>query len=131
MKNINFKTIINNGSHEHVYELEGLQVADGGAVHVERLASDGIVTINSGPSTTYTLDAKRLEGDGEILFQHENVTLEQNASHTITMQVDSLNLVIIRVDEGNDGSVDDSIYVSGIVTGTNDTEKEPFRHHIC
>jgi hypothetical protein len=55
-------------------------------------------------------------------FNHVNISLSNNSSHQVVPDWNNLDLgtVKILIDNGNDGSIDDSMFVSNDATGIDD-----------
>jgi probable HAF family extracellular repeat protein len=124
VKAIGILHIINEFVHqgrEKVYRVRSLPLGQGDSIKAENVNTDGLKLSSFAPSSrTYRLD---LEIDsyfsGVKRFTHSNVQLDGNSSHIIRPNWTGLGSgdLKILIDDGNDGTVDDSVFVTNQLTG--------------
>jgi len=116
MKTIHLTAIIPGDETEAMVGINDISMPQGGSIHIERSAPNSITLLNAGSSVTYNLRAQWLGPEGLIVYSKKNVALSSTSSQLIHVGHDSGGVVTIFVDEGNNGSVEDSIIIYPQVT---------------
>jgi probable HAF family extracellular repeat protein len=123
-KTVTLVSILNQMTHqgqEKMFSLGAVTLSTNDSLRMENAANDGLKFSSfSGSSKTYTLDVE-LDNyfNGAHRFRHEGVSLGGNSAHLIQPNWGALSggAVKILIDDGNDGTVDDSMLVSDQPTG--------------
>ncbi len=117
--------VISVGSNrERIVEAAGLLMQAGDSLAIEMSGSEKIFLENFGAAKDYRLALKDLSADGALLFERVDVPLAANSTHTIAPDWQRLASipVTIYIDNGNDGTIDDSLMVKNQLTGIDDFE---------
>ncbi len=99
------------------------------------MSQDELLLNNYGGEKTYDLTVKSASADGEIIFSHPQIQITSNSSHQIVPDWNNLenSPIKILIDNGNDGTIDDSIFVDNQTTGTkekyNSNKPDKFQLH--
>ncbi|HEY6193180.1 MAG TPA: T9SS type A sorting domain-containing protein [Bacteroidota bacterium] len=123
-KTINLTDVVNKnnlGIGEYVWTIGSLPISMDDSVRIENLPADGLkLNMYGSDSRTYRLGLELDASTGSKRFRHDQVTLDGNSSHIIQPDWNAIspgsNLKIL-IDLGNDGTIDDSIFVQNEVTG--------------
>jgi hypothetical protein len=114
--------IIVSSDTEKVFGVAKLLLGKNDSLRISSPNRHDIDLLNYGGQTTYTLQLRSASSNGEIAFEHANIPLEGNSLHIIEPGWDSLGgqRVTILMDQGNDGTIDDSMLVDNQTTGLAD-----------
>ena len=123
-KSFTLVSILNQMVHvgqEKVYSIDGLNLSKDDSVRIENLPNDGLKISSFGAgSRSYRLEVE-LDNyfTGRHRFNHEGIPFGGNSSHIIQPNWGALGggALKILIDDGNDGSIDDSIFVTNELTG--------------
>jgi hypothetical protein len=98
---------------ERVFDLLGIGLAPNDSIQFEAPDKDVFIAANYGGTKGYNLGIRRISGAGESVFEHEDITLPAGTGHKIVPVWEDLVATPIKIyiDSGNDGSIDDSIFV--------------------
>jgi hypothetical protein len=121
-RSVDLEVVISGDGTERIFTLSGLGIAPGDSVHVgERQGSD-LVTGNYGAATQYDLEVRHAFGTGTGRFFHGDVPIGAGAGHRIVPDWGDVEggAMKILIDAGNDGSVDDSMFVDNELTSVED-----------
>jgi len=80
-----------------------------------QIQGDSYNIINKGTPKTYDLKVNYRSADTDSTLEHFSLELENNCSHILEPDWEDLSEVEIYVDEGIDGSIDDTLYVENQV----------------
>jgi len=118
-RTVNVSAIFIAHDQEKVFDLSGLILGVLDSIHAAQRSVNDLILKGFGSSKQYDLSLRLSSGLGNVVFTHDNIVLDQNSSHIISPQWDSLPgaLVKILVDNGNDGTIDDTLLVDNQVTG--------------
>ena len=77
---------------------------------------------NYGDAMNYDLQVRSASANGQFIFTHISIPMAQNSAHQIVPVWNNLQNepVKILIDLGNDGTIDDSIFVKNQTTGVKD-----------
>ncbi|HKJ33742.1 MAG TPA: T9SS type A sorting domain-containing protein [Balneolales bacterium] len=113
-KNITIRTVKDDSLWEKSYALQNLKSSSGDSIRIQTDSKYDLIIHNPGSNKNYDLAYKNINSDNQIAFTHKSVQLSSNSSQLIE-PVDS-NEVKILIDNGNDGTYDDSVTVSNQLT---------------
>ena len=119
-KSINFQTVLQEGaSAEKVFSADNLALSSGDSIHIRESERSMLVIQNYGQNSTYNLTVSAASLAGRSVFQHNSIPLDQNSAHQIVPDWNDLenSPVRILIDYGNDGTLDDSIFINNQATG--------------
>jgi probable HAF family extracellular repeat protein len=113
IKNIELKTTMPQIEEEKVFQFQNVSFTEGDSVFVKEENREYFTFKNFGSQKSYDLKIKFNSGSFRHLFKHIDVPFNQNSTHLLYPQWDSLSTapVKILIDSGNDGTIDDSIFV--------------------
>jgi Leucine-rich repeat (LRR) protein len=117
-KHINLQTIMVEESDEKVFDVMNAAVAQDDSLHLEVINRRDLKMANAGSAKSYDLRLRLTSASKHNVFRHEDVALGGNSSHLICPDWDDLpdQPVIIYIDDGDDGSIDDSLAVDNEYT---------------
>jgi hypothetical protein len=118
-KTIKLLNIINETTQEKLFVVRSLELAQNDSVKIENPDSNKLKLISYGTAKDYDVELNFATGNGLGRFGEFNVTLSTNTSHTFVPDwTDILNTEMqVLVDLGNDGTIDDTLYLSNQITG--------------
>lgn len=88
---------------------------------VYQVSGDYLYLRNTGPEDSYDLTLRLISSAGGNSARVEGITFEANASHTLWPDwADLTQPIRVEIDRGNDGSLDDTIYVNAHPTDVTD-----------
>ena len=111
--------IITHSKSEQVFGISNLQIGQNDSIRISTPDHRAVDLLNYGSQKAYTLQLRSASSNGDIEFEHRNIPLQGNTLHLIVPGWDSLltQRVKILVDQGNDGTFDDSMLVDNQVSG--------------
>lgn len=111
-KIITLGTIIENTDNEMTVDISDLGLSSGSTVNIVPVDSSRVKLISTGLATTYQLDVRYLNVNGEANYSNSSISLQPNCAHYITPDWDNLQTqnVTIYVDCGDDGTNEDTLY---------------------
>jgi hypothetical protein len=124
VKSANLVTIINETAQEKVFSLRSLELAQNDSVRIENPDSNRLKLISYGSAKEYDLELHRATGTGLGRFVRSNLSLPANSSHIFVPDWSDITHrdLIVYVDIGNNGTIDDSLKLQNQATGIGDTE---------
>ncbi|MCB0291781.1 MAG: T9SS type A sorting domain-containing protein, partial [Calditrichaeota bacterium] len=119
-RSVNLLTVMQEAQRELGVELSGIDLASGDSMHTAMPASNEYQLRNFGGDSRYDLRLEVASESAHPVFRHNEIALPGNSAHLIRPDwSDLLNQPVkILIDLGNDGTVDDSIFVAHQTTGT-------------
>jgi hypothetical protein len=123
VKIIDFETIIlEDTTVERVFVLNGLQISSGDSVHIQEKDRQELLVQNYGEAMNYDLQARIASASGGTNFLHMSIPMTQNSAHQIMPAWTDLisEPITIFIDLGNDGTIDDTIFVKNQATNIED-----------
>jgi uncharacterized delta-60 repeat protein len=116
-KNINLTNIINEIVQEKVFLLNEIELAQNDSVKIINPDDNSIKLISYGTAKNYQIKLEIVSQLGSGRFENNNIQLTQNSTHILEPNwIDLTNSQLtIYVDEGNDGTIDDTLYVANTV----------------
>jgi hypothetical protein len=121
-KAVRLETIIPVDSTERIFTLSALAMAPGDTLFVRELNRADLMTKNFGGPTQYDLEVRFATGAGVSRFFHASVPMGAGESHQVVPDWGDVEggTMKILIDAGNDGSIDDSIFVTNQLTEVED-----------
>jgi hypothetical protein len=122
-KSIELTTVILDESvNERVFTLNNLAFASGDSLNIRQLAGSELLLNNYGQDNLYNLRVIDLSPDGEFIFEHNAVQIDENSGHQLVPDWNDLQNaeLEILIDLGNDGTIDDTIFVKNQATNIED-----------
>jgi hypothetical protein len=116
VKNYDVNLIRTGNEAEKVVEINNLEMLSQDLLKFTSERNDKFKIENVGGNKNYNLSIRIASVSGESTFEHSNIFLPANSSQT--MQQKSEN-VTIYIDNGNNGTIDDSVNVVNQYTGIN------------
>ena len=113
MKTIGTRTITVGSGEERVFDLLGIGLAPNDSIRFEAPDRDVFIAANYGGTKAYDLGIRRISSAVGSVFEHKDITLPAGTGHKIVPAWEDLvdTPIKIYIDSGNDGSIDDSIFV--------------------
>jgi len=110
-KELTLRTVLMTETGDRVFELIDIGLSSEDSLHVEAVGGSALRIVNAGAGTAYDL---RLESIGLVRrcsFQHGGIVLSGQSSHLISPDWQNLTdqPVIISIDQGLDGSIDQTL----------------------
>ncbi len=121
-KTVSLEIVISGEGTERIFALSGLTIAQGDSVHIAEEGGSGLAAGNPGGATSYDLEVRYGSGAGTDRFFHAGIPIGAGVGHRIVPDWGDVEggAMKILIDAGNDGSIDDSIFVSNELTGVED-----------
>lgn len=113
-KEILLRTIGGNNK-EIVYELSNITIMAGDSLRTIHSPDDDLLVSNKGNNKMYDLRVQQLDTYQAIDFEHSNISLSENTTHYLSLVDSLLTSIRILIDIGNDGTIDDTLYVANTV----------------
>lgn len=112
-KTIYQETIFINPENERVFDVFEVTLAEGDSLQFKKMNEEEFVIRNAGTAKTYNLKVKQASAQQETQFHYNDLTLTANSTHYIQPVWSNLlkDPVTILIDEGNDGTIDDSMTI--------------------
>ncbi|HRE41667.1 MAG TPA: SBBP repeat-containing protein [Ignavibacteria bacterium] len=111
-KNITLKLINDLNDKERYFEISGVEMVQNDSLNLNEIDSN-IIIKNFGSEKTYSLNLSESNSSESKIFENAFVMLPANSTHIIQPVWDNLDSanVIILIDSGNNGSIDDTISI--------------------
>ena len=133
-KKISLETVIEEDSSEKVFVTDNMLISQNDSIHVNEFERDKLILKNFGSAKNYNLQVRSANPSEAKEFNHVNISLSNKSSHQVVPDWNNLDLgtVKILIDNGNDGSIDDSMFVSNDATGIDDffASNNPNEFHL-
>ena len=107
---------------EKVFFTNNIELQSGDSINIKEKDRSELVLNNFGSAKNYELRITELSANGQFVFENSLVSLSQNSGHQIVPDWNNLQNepVKILIDLGNDGTIDDSIFVKNQATNVED-----------
>jgi hypothetical protein len=107
---------------EKVFFTNNLEMQTGDSINVKEKDRSELVLNNFGSAKSYELRIIYLSANGQFVFENSLVSLTQNTGHQIVPDWNDLQNepIKILIDLGNDGTIDDTIFVKNQATNIED-----------
>ena len=98
--------------------MNNIQISQDDSVNIKEMDRKDLLLNNYGVGKDYDLHLRSASDNDEKLFFHSHVQLTSNSSHQIEPDWSNLETspVKILIDNDNDGTIDDSMFISNEVT---------------
>ena len=123
VKNLELKTIIiEDSTSEKVFITKNIGLTENDSINIKEKERSELVLNNYGSAKNYELRIVDLSENGQFVFEHSSIAITQNSGHQIVPDWSDLQNepVKILIDLGNDGTIDDSIFVKNQATNVDD-----------
>jgi hypothetical protein len=119
LKNINLLNILNETTQEKVFFINELELAQADSVKIFNSDDNTLDLISYGSAKEYQLELNLASSSGLGRFKNSTIQLSQNTTHKIVPNWADINnsSLTILVDEGNEGTIDDTLEIENQVTG--------------
>ncbi len=116
-KNVKLLNIINETTHEKAFFINEVELANSDSVKIINPDDNSLDLISYGSAKEYQIELNYASQSGLGRFQNNTVQLTQNTTHNLVPNwLDLTNSQLtIYVDEGNDGTIDDTLYIANTV----------------
>ncbi len=119
IKSLNLETIIEGNTSEKIFTVDNIRISQNDSIHIREKDRLQLFLNNYGVEKSYDLQIRNSSANGFSRFSHNGITLADNSTHQIVPVWDDLQNVpvIILSDLGNDGTIDDTLYLQNQATG--------------
>ena len=123
-KSISLVNIINGSTQEKLFALTQINLAQNDSVKIENPDDNNLKFISYGTEKNYQIELNYATQLGLGRFANNSISITQNTTHLLVPNWgDFADLQLtIYVDEGNDGTIDDTLYIINDVTGVEDDQ---------
>ncbi len=123
-KPVRLLNIINETTQEKLCVVRSLKLVQNDSVKIENPDSNKIKLISYGSAKDYDIELNYVFENGWGRFGDFNIPLITNTSHIIVPNWTDLsnNELIVIVDIGNDGTIDDTLYLQNQLSGIGDDQ---------
>ena len=115
-KNIDFKIISADNKIGKTYSISNTLLNPSDTLSCRINYNKEFILSNSGVAKNYDLEVVYQDSIREDLFYHREILLSENTVHKIVPAWDSLNIIKILIDEDQNGTFEDSIFVENQIT---------------
>lgn len=117
-KTFNLLNIINENTLEKLFSLRSLELAQNDSFKIDNPDSNKVKLISYGSAKDYDIELNYVTENGLGRFGDFNIPLSANTSHTFVPEWTNLtnSQLIVLVDIGNNGTIDDTLYLSNTVS---------------
>jgi hypothetical protein len=121
-KAVRLLAITGEASQDKLFALRGLMLGQADSLSIDNSDSNSLVFRSYGGARTYDLEVNLTSAGGLGQFVASGIQIGANSGHTIVPDWTDFagGLLTIYVDEGNDGTVDDTVRLSNGATGADD-----------
>ncbi len=119
-KTVNLKTVmVRDTSAQKVFSVLNCPILQEDTIQMDALNGQSIRLTNIGSEKHYDLSLRIVSSDSKQEFEHRDITLGNKSAQTIAPRWNTLSTsdVDIYIDDGNDGTIDDSISIQNQITG--------------
>jgi hypothetical protein len=118
-KSVNLTTLTSNETDEAMVVVRSLELAPNDSVRLGALVDGRVTLMSYGGAKEYIVGLEYVSETGPQYFSADGVDLAANTSHTLIPDWPNLGTVDLEivVDQGNDGTPDDTLRISNDVTG--------------
>ncbi len=116
-KSISLVNIINESTQEKLYALRSLSLSQNDSVKIENVNDDQLKLISYGTSKNYDIELNFVSETGFGRFGSTGILLDENTTHIFLPDWNDIanTQLTILVDNGNNGTIDDTLFVSNTV----------------
>ncbi len=120
IKQINLKSILADTTNEKIFSIRSLDLSENDSARIEAVDGNKLkLTSYASSSKEYEIGLEYASETVSQLFSNSLVQLSGNSTHTIVPDWSNIyeNQLEILIDLGNDGTIDDTLYLDNEVTG--------------
>uniref|UniRef100_A0A832LJY3 T9SS type A sorting domain-containing protein n=1 Tax=Ignavibacterium album TaxID=591197 RepID=A0A832LJY3_9BACT len=102
---------------ERIFFIKDITLRQNDSLYVNQMNQSDLIIKNFGSSKFYELEINERSETEEEIFQNSSISLANNTSHILEPNWSDLtnSQLTIYIDEGNDGTIDDTLYVANTV----------------
>ncbi len=117
VKTIKLLNLINETTKEKLTVIRSLELAHNDSVKIENPDSNKVKLVSYGTAKDYDIELNYVTENGVGRFGDFNIALSANTSHTFVPDWDNVSgtQLTVLVDFGNDGTIDDTLYIENTV----------------
>ncbi|MFO7526017.1 MAG: T9SS type A sorting domain-containing protein [Ignavibacteriaceae bacterium] len=122
-KAVNLETVILvDTTSEKIFLTSNVVLSAGDSIKFKEVNRNNLLLNNFGEGMNYDLHIKFASLNGMDIFEHNSISMAQNSGHQIVPDWNDLHNepVKILIDLGNDGTIDDSMFVKNQATNVED-----------
>ena len=118
-RTIIIQTLIPNSDHEKLFQISQLTLLENDSIKIQCQNLEELRLTNFGLSKAYKLDLVRASASSYPQFEAENIDLAFNSSHRVVPDWNDIEQqVVIYIDLGNNGTIDDTLLVKNQLSST-------------
>ena len=105
---------------EREFSLLNFSIDQNDSVSIEPPVEGSMKFVNHGTASSYALGLRIVSGSENGIFEHADLVLPATSSHTIVPSWNDLKSIPVKIliDSGNNGSIDDSLFVDNQYVAT-------------
>lgn len=107
--------LVGDTTNEKQFTLSGYEMAQNDSIHLSAVNGDHLRFVNAGGGSGYGLHLLTVSNSGVDKFFADGLTMDAGSAHVVSPDWNDLHVVPIYIDNGNDGSIDDSMFVGNLV----------------
>jgi probable HAF family extracellular repeat protein len=121
-KNLNLQLLLDSFNNEKVFEVNVLEAVQGDSINLSEIYGEELLFKNYGDVKNYELEIRYVSSSGIYNFGNYSIIIAGNSAHQVVPDWNDLQNqpVKILIDLGNDGTIDDSIFVKNQSTDVDD-----------
>jgi hypothetical protein len=122
-KNVEFETIIlEDTTSEKVFLTNNVLLSAGDSIKFKEIEHNDLLINNFGEGMSYDLQIRIVSVNNFNIFEHSAIPMDQNSGHQLVPNWNDLQNAELKIliDFGNDGTIDDSIFVKNQTTNVED-----------
>lgn len=119
-KEIEMKVIAPLVNSDRLFKVSDILLIQNDSLQLNAVNYEKFIIKNSGPEKNYKLEINVRTATEENIFKNDSLNLQANSTHIIVPDWSDPDLshVLLYIDIGNDGSIDDSAYIYNQVTSS-------------
>ena len=121
-KKITLLNLVSETTQEKLTVVRSIELAQNDSVKIENPDSNKVKLISFGSAKDYDIELNYVTENGIGRFSDFNVPLDVNTSHTFVPDWTEITIMdlMVLVDNGNNGTIDDTLYLQNQVTNVED-----------
>jgi len=114
--------ILEDSTSEKVFVTSNVKISAGDSIQIRVKDRNELLLQNYGESMSYDLRTRFASESLQAVFFHMAISMDQNSAHLIVPDWNDLvnTPIIIYIDIGNDGTIDDTLTIKNQITGIDD-----------
>jgi hypothetical protein len=119
LKSFQLTEIINESEKEKMYILRNIGMNQNDLIEIMNVDADKLKFTNNGSQKNYEIELQFVNENGFKRFLNSSVNLPVTSNHTVLPNWNDITNteLMILVDDGNDGTIDDTLHLENEVTG--------------